>query len=140
MNALGRAMPKIGTKLVKAAATGIGATVVDTTPVDTGLARSNWQASLDSPLPQRPPYSAGSGLGIGETANASAAKGQQRQVIGVFDARKHQRLVISNFVPYIGALNNGSPTTRAHAMVQQGLQTGRAVLQAIKVLDSKGIL
>lgn len=139
MDALSRAMPKIGTKLVQAAARGIGETVVDTTPVDTGLARSNWQASLNAPAPLRPPYSAGVKLGISETANSSAAKAQQKQVIEQFDARRDQRLVISNFVPYIGAINNGGPFIRAHSMVQQGLLVGRQILQTIKVLDTKDI-
>lgn len=140
MDNLSRAMPKIGTRLVRLASTGIGAAVVDFTPVDTGLARSNWQASLNSPAPLRAPYAAGTRLGIGETANASAAKAQQKQIIQSFDARKHERLVISNFVHYIGFLNNGSPTTKAHGMVQHGLSVGRAVLQGVKVLDAKDIL
>ena len=137
MNALGRLMPKIGTKLVRDVSRGIGATVVDTTPVDTGLARSNWQASLNAPVGMIHAYAEGNNLGIAETANASAAKAQQRQVIESFDALKHQKVVISNRVPYIGFLDRGSRNTRASNIVAQGLQTGRAVLQASckKVLE-----
>jgi len=140
MNNLGGTITKGVTKLAQDVAKGIGATVVDTTKVDTGLARSNWRATISAPASGTiPPYSPGNKLGIGETANAGAAKAQQKQAIERFDAAKHVSIFITNNVPYIGALNNGSPVHAPGLMVEQGLQTGRAILQvkASKVLSTK---
>jgi len=127
-------------ELVQDVAKGIGATVVDTTKVDTGLARSNWRATINAPASGTiPAYSPGNKLGISETANANAAKAQQKQAIERFNASKHVSIFITNNIRYIGALNNGSPVHAPGLMVEQGLQTGRAILQAKagKVLDSR---
>ncbi len=131
MGTLGSTIKKGVSKLAQDVATGIGATVVDTTRVDTGLARSNWRASISAPASGViPPYAPGSKLGTGEGANASAAKAQQKQAIKQFDATKHTSIFITNRVPYIGTLNNGSPTQAPGNMVQLGIQTGRAIIQA----------
>lgn len=140
MNKLGGTITKGVTKLVQDVAKGIGATVVDTTRVDTGLARSNWRATVSAPASGTiPPYAPGIKLGIGEGANASAAKAQQKQAIERFNARKHVSIFITNNVPYIGVLNNGSPVHAPGNMVQLGIQTGRAILQAkaSRVLDTR---
>jgi len=140
MNKLGGTITKGVSKLTQDVAKGIGATVVDTTPVDTGLARSNWRATISAPASGViPPYSPGNKLGIGESANASAAKAQQKQAIEQFNVAKHDSIFITNNVPYIVALNNGSPIHAPSLMVEQGLQTGRAILQAksSRVLDTK---
>ena len=140
MDKLGGTITKGVTKLVQDVAKGIGATVVDTTKVDTGLARSNWRASISAPASGTiPPYAPGVKLGIGEGANATAAKSQQKQAIERFDATKHTSIFITNNVSYIGVLNNGSPVHAPGNMVQLGIQTGRAILQAkaSRVLDTK---
>ncbi len=131
MNKLGGNIRKGVTKLVQDVAKGIGATVVDTTKVDTGLARSNWRASISAPASGTiPAYAPGVKLGIGEGANASAAKAQQKQAIEQFDANKNTHIFITNNVPYIGLLNNGDSVHAAGDMVNMGIQTGRAILQA----------
>ena len=140
MNKLGGTITKGVSKLAQDVAKGIGATVVDTTKVDSGLARSNWRATVSAPASGTiPPYAPGIKLGIGEGANASAAKSQQKQAIARFDAAKHQSIFITNNVHYIGALNNGSPVHAPGNMVALGIQTGRAILQAKarRVLETK---
>lgn len=140
MNKLGGTVTKGVTKLVQDVAKGIGATVVDTTKVDTGFARSNWRATVSAPASGTiPPYAPGIKLGIGEGANASAAKAQQKQAIERFNVAKHTSIFITNNVPYIVALNNGSSVHAPGKMVELGLQTGRAILQAkaSKVLGTK---
>ena len=140
MNTLGGTITKGVSKLVQDVAIGIGATVVDTTKVDTGLARSNWRATISAPASGTiPPYAPGVRLGIGEGANASAAKAQQKQAIKRFKASKHTSIFITNNVPYIGVLDHGDSNHVAGDMVKMGLQTGRAILQAKarRVLDTK---
>ena len=73
---LPRRMDRLGTTIVKGVsilaqdvAKGIGATVVDATPVDTGLARSNWRATISAPAAGTiPAYAPGNHLGISEVA------------------------------------------------------------------------
>lgn len=115
-------------------ATGIGATVVDTTRVDTGTARSNWRATLGAPaVGVIPPYSPGNKLGQGETANAGAAKAQQQQVISAFNIDNEAVIFITNNVPYIEKLNNGTKNIAPGNMVEQGFLTGRAMLKIFKI-------
>lgn len=140
MNKLGFRISKGVSKLAQDVAKGIGATVVDTTPVDTGLARSNWRATIAAPASGViPAYSPGNHLGIGESANASAAKAQQKQTIERFDAAKHTSIYITNNVHYIGSLNDGSSPQSPGDMVAMGISTGRAIIQANarKVLSGK---
>ena len=140
MNTLGGSITRGVSRLARDVAKGIGATVVDTTKVDTGVARSNWRATISAPASGTiPAYAPGIKLGIGEGANASAAKAQQRQAIARFNAAKHVSIFITNNIPYIGVLNNGSPVHAPGNMVQLGIQTGRAILQAKakKVLETR---
>jgi len=140
MNKLGGTITKGVSKLVQDVAKGIGATVVDTTKVDTGAARSNWRASISAPASGIiPPYAPGVKLGIGEGANSSAAKAQHKQVMERFDATRNRSIFITNNIPYIGVLNNGDSLHAPGKMVQLGLQTGRAILQAKtrRVLETK---
>ncbi len=130
MDNLGKALTKGVTRLAQDVAKGIGATVVDTTPVDTGLARSNWRATLSAPASGIiPPYSPGNHLGISESANAGAAKAQQQQVIERFKVAQNASIFITNNVSYIGALNAGSSPQSPGSMVALGFQTGRSVVQ-----------
>ncbi len=135
MRNFNRRIQEGATRIARQVATGIGATVVDTTRVDTGAARSNWRASLDTPLTGIiPPYSPGNRLGQGETANAGAAKAQQQQVITRFNVKKNTSIVITNNISYIEKLNNGTARFAPGLMVEQGIQTGRAIIKAIKIL------
>lgn len=147
-SALDQRMDKLGgrigrgvTKLAQDVAKGIGATLVDTTPVDTGLARSNWRATLNGPASGViPPYSPGNHLGISESSNATGAKSQQKQAIERFDASKGLgSIFITNNVGYIGKLDAGSSNQNPAGMVNLAISTGRAILQARagKVLDRK---
>lgn len=138
MEKLGSRVQQAATQIVRQVAVGIGATLVDTTRVDTGKARSNWRATLNSPASGViPPYSPGNKLGKGEIANANLAKAQQKQVINRFNARKDRSVMITNNVPYIGVLNNGRSGEGGAPdnMVGQALQTGRLILKTIRVLE-----
>lgn len=138
MNKLGFSLSKGMTKVTKNVAKGIGNTLVDTTPVDTGLARSNWRATLNGPASGViPPYSPGNHLGISESANAGGAKAQQRQVIERFDAAKRSVIFIANNVGYIGKLDRGSSLQNPAGMVALAIQTGRQVLKVsvTKILE-----
>jgi hypothetical protein len=138
MTALGDGIVFGLTGLAQKVATGIGSTVVDATRVDTGLARSNWVATLGAPNGGlRYPYSPGNKLGISETANANGAKAQHKQAIEQYDARRVSSIFITNRVPYIETLNNGKRNVSPSLMVEQGLSAARAIVENTKILDTR---
>lgn len=84
-----------------------GETAVDTTRVDTGLARSNWGATIGVPSAAiRPAYAPGAKLGTGEQGNRLGAIAQHSLVIATWNALKGP-MFITNNLPYIGFLNFG---------------------------------
>lgn len=83
-----------------------GAYVASETPVDKGVARSNWVASIDHRAEGMiPAYAPGSHLGIGEEANLRAAMNQHNLVTAQFDASRNSTLHVTNNTDYIGELN-----------------------------------
>ena len=137
-NRLAEKVEDAATRVLRQLATGIGATLVDTTRVDTGKARSNWRGTLNAPATGTiPPYAPGNKLGKGETANATAAKDQQKQVFARFNARRDAAIFITNRVDYIGILNNGRPGDDGGGdfMVEQAVLTGRLILKSLKVMQ-----
>lgn len=73
-------------------------TVIPATPVDTGRARGNWQVSVDSPITS--PIER-----LDRTGQAAIKDGIQRA--NTYRGNG-QVIYITNNVPYIGALNDGS--------------------------------
>ena len=85
--------------------------VVRRTPADEGTARSNYFVSLDEPIERtRTAFAPGKKLGLSETGNASAAIAAGARKIRDFNPRKNRSIVISNSLPYIGLLDEGSST------------------------------
>lgn len=121
-------------QVVKAAAFKVDQSVVTSTPVDTGRARSNWIASIGSPAGgTRGPFSPGSKLGKGESNNAQAAITAAKSVIE--SRRFRQAIFISNNVDYIAKLNNGSSKQAPKNFVRKGVQAGAQALRNVKVFE-----
>ena len=103
------------------------------TPVDKGVARSNWRVSLNAPSTRTiPAYSPGRNLGIGETANASAAIEAGRSVIA--RARSGQTIHITNSVPYIERLRNGHSQQQARDWVAGALTRARRFVSQARLV------
>ena len=132
---LGEKAVSFANQLAKVAGKSIGDTLVDTTRVDTGEARSNWRASLNAALSGKiPAYAPGNKLGIGERANATAAKAQHAVIVKQFDSAKGNGAMFwANSVPHIGFLNDGTPKLAAGNMVAKSLVAGRAALKGVKL-------
>lgn len=105
--------------------------VITSTPVDTGLARSNWSLSSSSPTAsQRSPYSPGKNLGILERSNA---QGAIRQVIATLAARARWvgnlhsvSLWLRNPVSYMYKLNEkGSSPQAPKGFIQRAIERGK---------------
>jgi hypothetical protein len=121
------------TRLMRAMAISAGAKAVDATRVDTGLARSNWRATLGSPASGTiPPYAPGNKLGQGERANATAATAQHRVTIKTFDVKSNKSIFITNNVSYIGILNDRGPNPGNMAAL--GAQAAVITARGMRVL------
>lgn len=125
-------------RLVKKVYIEIGDTLINDTPVDSGKARSNWQGTVDAPATGViPPYAPGSKLGKGETANAQAAQAQIRSARSLFRLGRNRALFLTNNVPYIGLLNDGSSTQTAANFVEKAVQRGQRVVQNTRSLTQR---
>lgn len=133
MTLLAGAVGKNMDKTVKDTAKAALRAVVYGTPVDTGMARSNWVVSLSGDTDVVIlPYAPGNRLGIGESANAEAAINVGE---GIIDTREPgQDIYVVNNVDYIEKLNNGSSRQAPAAFVQRAVVTAVETVQAAKVV------
>lgn len=108
------------------------------TPVDTGRARSNWLVSLGSSRSDViAPYAPSSRAGISESANANAAISQGKAVIS--RRQPGQTIYISNNVPYIRTLNNGSSAQAPAMFVQIAVSQAVGALRNVKFWSRRGL-
>lgn len=137
---LGEAANLIGAQ----AGVAIGKSLVRGTPIDTGQAKSNWQASRESPRTRiRPAYVKGK-YDSTEAANEAAAIAQ---IVAECRARKNnQQLYITNNLSYIGLLESSyfdgghkrkTPVPQAKygpGFVQIALQAGREEIRNTRLI------
>ncbi len=129
---LGQQVGQNADRMVRRVALAVDAAVVLATPVDTGRARANWQVEVNRPITAtREPYVPGTGGSAG-SANAQAAIEQGKSAVaryrgGLLDASVH----ITNNLPYIGRLNEGSSAQAPAAFVEKAVAVGvQAVLSS----------
>lgn len=135
LNRISADIAKGVTQLMRAMSVSAGAAAVDATRVDTGLARSNWRATLDSPASGTiSPYSPGNKLGQGERSNATAAIAQHRGTIKAFNVKNNKSIFITNNVSYIGILNDGGPHVPPGNMAALGAQAAVITAKGMRVL------
>ena len=120
--------------MVKAAALAADQRAVETTPADTGQARSNWITTVDTEFTGTiPPYAPGSKLGMGERANLDGAVNQGKVAIASFALPKSQRIIIQNNLPYIGGLNDGTISRQSSNMVELGAQAAVIAARSVRI-------
>lgn len=85
--------------------------VVLDTPVDTGRARGNWQASLNSPISSTLPVN---DTGGGSTISKGAGVSQK--------AKLGDSIFYTNNLPYIGRLNDGSSAQAPRMFVEANVK------------------
>ena len=105
-------MKRTAAEVVKKLTLDVTANLIETTPVDTGHARANWVPKIGQP--ER-----------GEQASAAAQVAGQAAVATA--TAISQPVYVSNNVPYITRLNDGSSTQAPKGFVQ------RAIRRAIKM-------
>ncbi len=107
-------------------------TVVMTTPVDKGRARSNWQVGVGAaPQGVIGAYAIGARGSTG-SQNVQAALEQGKMVITT--APKGSELHITNNLPYIGELNKGSSRQAPAGFVEIAVKAGIESVKDSKIL------
>jgi hypothetical protein len=115
-------------------ATNVVTELAESTPVDTGRAISNWQASVG---PRAVSYRTAAVPGKkGSTQQASVSEAIARMVSAIsgYRAGKEKSIHISNGAPYIGKLNRGSSTQAPAGFVEKAIQRGRAAIRNVRIL------
>lgn len=121
-------------RAVKDVSREVARTAIEATPVDTGMARSNWQTGLDAApfgvLPARIPGARGS---TGD-ANSAAAMSACEPAIEDFDVTKNREVHISNNAPHIGALNHGHSKQAPADFARLAVLAGLGKIRRVRVL------
>ncbi len=127
------------TRMVKAASARALKSLVKNTPVDKGVARSNWRVGIGaSTRSVIRAYAPGRHLGIGESLNATAAikAGMLRinSIKGTSQGLK-TAIYITNSTPYIERLNNGYSGQAPAGFIQIALLEARAEVRGFRIFS-----
>ncbi len=130
------------TRIVKTVSKRALRALVTNTPVDKGVARSNWRVGIGGvPTSSIAAYAPGSKLGINERANASAAITAGISRIDSVSPGRGNRLrtsiFIVNNVPYIERLNEGYSKQNAPGWIERSLQEARASINNFRVFTRR---
>ena len=121
-------------RAMKDCATAVARSVVEGTPVDTGKARSNWLAGIDTPvIAEIEAHAPGMGGSTGDT-NAEAAIGLASAVIETFDIEKNRSIHVTNNLPYIQPLNDGHSAQAPANFVEMAVMEGLATVKGANIL------
>lgn len=110
-----REVARLVTGIAQEAIVQAGFYVASETPVDKGVARSNWIASKNERVEEViPAYVPGEHLGIHEGANLQAAHEQHKKIAEGFDVSNgDESLHITNSTDYIDTLNSTDYSAQA---------------------------
>lgn len=125
-----QALERFTEKHVKIITLDARSNLTEDTPRDTGWARNNWVPSIGSP------YEGGGGVTSPEPSDVAAARSAgdrgQALVLATYTLGRG-KVFVSNNVPYITRLNNGSSTQAPSGFVQAAI--ARAVRGAFRAGD-----
>lgn len=106
--------------------------LVESTPVDTGRAITNWDAAVGRvPIGYRP-TAAVPGQG-GDTREANVASALSRMLSAISQYRVGKSVNITNSAPYINKLNAGSSLQAPAGFIEAAIQRGRAVIRNVRI-------
>lgn len=122
-------------KTIREVAVAVDGAVVIATPVDTGRARANWQTSVGVPITStRAPYSDGAD---GSTAGTNARSAIDQCKAAVVGYKAGQTVYITNNLPYITPLNEGTSAQAPEGFVEKSVLKATATVKSARIL--KGI-
>ena len=119
VRAVVRALERVSERAIVKITLDVVANLVEATPVDVGWARANWVPSIGTPFLQDL-----SGVEPTSSATSAAAASQQSAIGGVVAGYKLRSgsVFVSNNVPYITALNDGSSKQAPAGFVQAAIR------------------
>ena len=118
-------------RIVKQVALKMLDTLVNSTPVDTSKALSNWQASINTPIDT--PRNAIAEGSRGSTRNQSAAIAYALGEIQIEKYKLNEVIHITNNLEYIEGLNNGTISKQPGLFVEKAIQIADANLLTVTV-------
>ncbi len=122
VRAIVRGLNELTARVVTKITLDVTANLIEATPVDTGWARANWVPSVGLPaLKDLPPRRPDDGQAV--TQAAATQQGAIAALIGY--TLKRGRVFVTNNVPYILSLNDGTSKKAGPGFVQ------RAVAKAV---------
>lgn len=122
------ASSSVGNDLAKKVALAIVRELVISTPVDTSKALSNWQVSLNTrPAGSLPPYAYGN---RGSTQEISAVDAIRVAELILKNKKPGDVIHITNNLPYIRRLNEGSSTQAPAGFVERAELIGRKIAKS----------
>ncbi len=123
----GRDVERNAAKVLRLAVRVAGEAVVENTPVDTGLTRSNWTASVDGP-----------DLSPRGIRSVEATVGEMRtRVDGLGPDREVHIANGSDKIPWLGRLNRGSSTQAPMGFLRISVQIARIFLGQQRLLSRR---
>lgn len=129
MGDLATRVAKNADRTVRKAALAADQAVVMQTPVDTGRARANWIAALDAPADEAV---------SSEDKSGGKAMKQAAGVVASYDGDRNTAIHITNNLPYIQRLDEGSSYQAPAGFVRLALRRGIAAVKGARLLDPAG--
>jgi hypothetical protein len=121
------------TLLTQQVAKSVLGTVTRATPVDTGQAVSNWQVKINAAATDVIPAFYPGELRSTASANISAASQAGYAVVSMYNGTG-KNIHITNNVPYIGELNDGSSRQAPASFVQLSIVSAISEIRSAKLL------
>lgn len=112
-----RQVRRVASRAVAKVTLDVEANLIETTPVDTGWARANWVPSVGTPF--RGPAGSREQAEAGSVNTGAQAAGEAR--VAAYDVRQGPAFV-SNSVPYIEDLNDGTSQQAPAGFVQAAVE------------------
>lgn len=118
MKGRGAKVPDRADRVMREIALATDRTIVRATPVDTGRARANWQATLGAPAVGTVDAAPG------KRASVTVATGRNGAVIaGYKGGTPGAAIFLTNNLPYIVPLNDGHSGQASAGFVERGIET-----------------
>lgn len=137
----GSQIENAGTEITKRAAKTFLRSVVLGTPVDKGVARSNWRVGIGARTRSViPAYAPGRKLGISETANAraaiSAGVARINSVRGAGRSGLATSIYVSNNVDYIGGLESGRISSQNKGFIARARDEAILAIRSFRIFGA----
>ncbi len=119
-------------RIIRRAAFAALKVVASGTPVDKGVARSNWRLSIGArTFAVIPAYSPGKNLGIGERGNLNAVLSAGRAKL--LELKLGQAVILTNNVDYIDDLNAGSSGQSSGGFIETAGAAARISIASTRI-------